>query len=77
MKNKKSKESAGKPRAKKKSAPAQARVEPGSALVGDEITLNIKQIKSVPLSAKFNSYGIQQIEIRGEVLMNKNNFKKY
>ena len=38
MKNKKSKESAGKPRAKKKSAPAQARVEPGSALVGDEIT---------------------------------------
>ena len=25
----------------------------------------------------FRAYGIQQIEIRGEVLMNKNNFKKY
>jgi DNA ligase (NAD+) len=49
----------------------------GDGEVGDEITLNIKQIKSVPLSAKFSSYGIEQIEIRGEVLMNKNNFKAY
>ena len=49
----------------------------GDGAVGDEITLNIKQIKSVPLSARFNEYGIQQIEIRGEVLMNKNNFKTY
>ena len=49
----------------------------GDGAVGDEITLNIKQIKSVPLSARFNEYGIQQIEIRGEVLMNKNNFKAY
>ena len=29
------------------------------------------------MSAKFSNYGIEQIEIRGEVLMNKNNFKKY
>ena len=49
----------------------------GDGVVGDEITPNIKQIRSVPLSAKFGEYGIQQIEIRGEVLMNKNNFKKY
>ncbi len=49
----------------------------GDGVVGDEITLNIKQIKSVPLSAKFSNYDIQQIEIRGEVLMNKNNFKAY
>ncbi len=49
----------------------------GDGVVGDEITLNIKQIRSVPLSAKFGDYGIQQIEIRGEVLMNKNNFKRY
>jgi DNA ligase (NAD+) len=49
----------------------------GDGEVGDEITMNIKQIKSVPLSAKFSSYGIEQIEIRGEVLMNKNNFKAY
>lgn len=49
----------------------------GDGEVGDEITLNIKQIRSVPLSAKFSEYGIEQIEIRGEVLMNKNNFKTY
>ena len=49
----------------------------GDGEVGDEITLNVKQIKSVPLSAKFSNYGIDQIEIRGEVLMNKNNFKTY
>ncbi len=49
----------------------------GDGLVGDEITSNVKQIRSVPLSAAFSEYGIQQIEIRGEVLMNKNNFKAY
>jgi len=49
----------------------------GDGVVGDEITTNTKKIKSVPLSAKFSEYGIQQIEIRGEVLMNKHNFKAY
>ena len=49
----------------------------GDGSEGDEITTNIKQVKSVPLSAKFSEYGIQQIEIRGEVLMTKQNFAKY
>lgn len=49
----------------------------GDGVVGDEITLNTKQIKSVPLSARFSDYAIEQIEIRGEVLINKSNFKKY
>jgi DNA ligase (NAD+) len=49
----------------------------GDGEEGDEITTNIKQIKSIPLSAKFSEYGLQQVEIRGEVLINKNNFKKY
>jgi DNA ligase (NAD+) len=49
----------------------------GDGIEGDEITTNIKQVRSVPLSAKFSKYGIQQIEIRGEVLMTKANFKKY
>ena len=44
---------------------------------GDDITTNIKQIRSIPLSAKFSGYGIQQAEIRGEVLINKKNFAKY
>ena len=49
----------------------------GDGVEGDEITTNIRQIRSVPLSAAFSGYGIEQIEIRGEVLMNKENFKKY
>ena len=49
----------------------------GDGVEGEDITNNIKQIRSVPLSAKFSEYGIQQIEIRGEVMMNKNSFKKY
>lgn len=49
----------------------------GDGVAGEEITLNLKQIKSIPLSAPFSKYGIQQIEIRGEVLMNKDNFRKY
>jgi len=49
----------------------------GDGVAGDEITTNIRQIRSVPLSAAFSRYGVQLIEIRGEVLMNKNNFAKY
>jgi len=49
----------------------------GDGVAGDEITINLKQIKSIPLTAKFSSFGIKQIEIRGEVLMNKANFVKY
>jgi DNA ligase (NAD+) len=49
----------------------------GDGVQGDEVTTNIKQIRSVPLSAAFSRYGIEQVEIRGEVLINKENFKKY
>lgn len=49
----------------------------GNGAEGDEITTNIKQIRSIPLSAKFSDYGLQQVEIRGEVLINKNNFANY
>lgn len=48
----------------------------GDGLQGDEITVNIRQIRSIPLSAGFSKYGIQQIELRGEVLINKTTFKK-
>lgn len=49
----------------------------GDGVEGEEITRNGKQIRSIPLYAKFSNYDIQQIEIRGEVLMNKDAFKKY
>lgn len=49
----------------------------GDGVHGDDITPNIKQIRTIPLSAKFSAYGLQTAEIRGEVLINKNNFKKF
>ncbi len=49
----------------------------GNGVEGDDVTVNIRQIRSIPLSAKFSDYGLQQIEIRGEVLINKTNFAKY
>ncbi|MCW3107692.1 MAG: ligase, partial [Segetibacter sp.] len=49
----------------------------GNGLEGDDITTNIKQIRSIPLAASFSEYGIQQIEIRGEIMMSKKAFKQY
>ncbi len=49
----------------------------GDGVEGDDITTNIKQIRSIPLSAAFSKYGIQQIEIRGEIIMSKNSFVQY
>lgn len=49
----------------------------GDGVQGDDITPNIRQIKTIPLSAGFSEYGLQSVEIRGEVLINKNNFKKF
>lgn len=49
----------------------------GDGIAGDDITVNIKQIGSIPLSANFSDYGIELIEIRGEVLMTKENFRQY
>lgn len=49
----------------------------GDGVEGDDITINIKQIKSIPLNAPFSKYGIEQIEIRGEVIMTKDAFDNY
>lgn len=49
----------------------------GDGVEGEEITNNIKQIRSLPLTAAFSKYGLQQIEIRGEVIMSKQSFEKY
>ncbi len=48
----------------------------GDGSVGDDITINLKQLRSIPLSASFSEKQIRRIEIRGEVVINKNNFKK-
>ncbi|MDE3234619.1 MAG: NAD-dependent DNA ligase LigA [Bacteroidota bacterium] len=49
----------------------------GDGVEGEEITNNIKQVRSIPLSAPFSEFGIKQIEIRGEVIMSKRSFEKY
>ncbi|HVB04276.1 MAG TPA: NAD-dependent DNA ligase LigA [Chitinophagaceae bacterium] len=49
----------------------------GDGITGEDITVNIRKIRSIPLSAGFAAYGINQIEIRGEVMINKDRFKKF
>jgi DNA ligase (NAD+) len=49
----------------------------GDGLQGDEVTANVKQIRTIPLSAAFEDQGIEEIEIRGEVLINKENFNRF
>ncbi len=49
----------------------------GDGVMGEEITTNIRQIKSIPLSATFGKDGIHQIEIRGEVVIHKNVFAAF
>ncbi len=49
----------------------------GDGVEGEDITNNIKQIRSIPLSIPLAANGIQQIEIRGEVIMSKNAFDAF
>lgn len=49
----------------------------GDGVQGEDISPNIRQIKSIPLSAPFLAKGVESIEIRGEVIIPKNAFEKY
>ena len=49
----------------------------GDGIMGEEITPNIKAVKSIPPKANFSKYGVKTIEIRGEVIIQKEKFKKY
>ena len=49
----------------------------GDGVQGEDITTNIKQIRSIPLSAPFSNRGIDEIEIRGEVIITNARFKKF
>jgi DNA ligase (NAD+) len=48
----------------------------GNGYVGDDITLNIRTLKSVPLQAPFSRHGIARAELRGEALIRKDVFEK-
>ena len=48
----------------------------GDGETGEDITNNLRTIRSIPLRAEFSRFGIRLIEIRGEVLINKEEFKR-
>lgn len=49
----------------------------GDGVMGEDITPNIRQIRSIPLSAAFAKSSVRQIEIRGEVVIHKEVFAAY
>jgi len=49
----------------------------GDGVRGEDITLNAKQIKSIPLSAHLSAKGVSAIEIRGEVIIKKETFRAF
>ena len=48
----------------------------GNGTQGDEITPNIRTLRSVPLQAPFSEVGIQKVELRGEAIIRKDVFEK-
>lgn len=48
----------------------------GNGTKGEEITANTRTIQSIPLRANFSKKGIHRAEVRGEVLIRKDVFKK-
>ncbi|MBP6625428.1 MAG: NAD-dependent DNA ligase LigA, partial [Chitinophagaceae bacterium] len=49
----------------------------GNGTEGDDITLNTKQIRSIPMKASISLFNLKQIEIRGEVVITKKRFEEY
>lgn len=49
----------------------------GDGIVGENITPNARQIRTIPLHADFMKDGVEQIEIRGEVVIRKSTFKAF
>lgn len=48
----------------------------GNGAQGEEMTPNARALPSVPLEAKFSDHKIHKVELRGEALIRKDNFKK-
>lgn len=48
----------------------------GNGVRGEEMTANARVIRSIPLRASFSEVGIHKAELRGEVLIRKDNFVK-
>ncbi len=48
----------------------------GNGVKGDQITANLRTMRSIPLSAEFSNKGIAKAELRGEALIRKDIFQK-
>ena len=48
----------------------------GDGFMGDEITPNMRTLRSIPLQATFSKYNIAKVELRGEALIRKDIFEK-
>ncbi len=48
----------------------------GNGKKGEEMTNNARVIHSIPLKAEFSKWGLQKVELRGEVLIKISNFDK-
>ncbi|MEY3050922.1 MAG: hypothetical protein RLY31_707 [Bacteroidota bacterium] len=47
----------------------------GNGFAGDDITPNIRTVRSVPLQAAFSKHGIVRVELRGEAIIRKDVFR--
>ncbi len=48
----------------------------GNGTTGEEITNNVRVIRSIPLRSRFSAHGIRRVEVRGEVLIRKDVFRQ-
>lgn len=48
----------------------------GDGIKGEDITNNLRTLRSIPLKAAFSRFNIYKVEIRGEVIIGKKGFKE-
>ncbi len=48
----------------------------GDGQTGEDITPNIRTIRTIPLRASFSRWGIYKVELRGEVVMRRTDFER-
>ena len=48
----------------------------GDGIKGEDITNNLRTLRSIPLKAAFSRFNIYKVEIRGEVIIKKEGFKE-
>ena len=49
----------------------------GNGIQGEDITNNAKVIKTIPLSIPMSQYGLERLEVRGEIMISKEYFEHF